>query len=288
MADSALAQVRLRLQGLQMWLASWTETMMSIWQYEGVQDISPYATAIDQTVCLYCSSALLLDVGDMSDAATYDEMNYGWSDDFTTRSEATVGICGICGWWIYNVRTRVGGHSPPSQHLKVGILRQLDLSDVRVPVEEARAYLAAKYDARFTIDPRLFEEVVASVFRDHGFSTEVTAYSGDGGIDVILNQPKGGTVGVQVKRHKGRIAVNQIRELTGSLMLGGHTKGIFVTTSRFQSGAQPTADASAARGYPIELVDAPAFYDALKIAQLNSPGDVRERKPWGEVPKWRF
>jgi hypothetical protein len=263
--------------------------MSSIWHYGSVGDLSLYMSVIDQTVCLYCSTPLLLDKDAINEAETYEMYNYGMSDKFTTTSKANIGICEVCGWWMYNVRTWIGGKGPASQELKVGVLRQLDLSNADVPLDEVRAYLAAKFDARFAINPRLFEEVVASVFRDHGFSTVVTNYSGDGGIDIILDRPPGGTIGVQVKRYKDRIAVNQIRELTGSLVIGGYTKGIFVTTSDFQSGARSVADISTARGYPIELVNAHAFYEALKIAQLNSVGDVLERKPWGEIYRpWRL
>lgn len=255
---------------------------MAIFQHESVRDVTLYANAIDRTTCLYCASALVRDEEDVAAAVIFEDLNYGMSDNFSTRSKANIGICAVCGWWLYSVLTWIGGRSPPSQQLKAGALKQLDLTDVRLPIADVRAYLAAKYGARLDIDPRLFEDVVASVFRDHGFSAVVTAYSGDGGIDVILEDGEG-TIGVQVKRYKGRIAVDQIRELAGSLLINGHMRGIFVTTSTFQGGARKTADASAARGYPIELVDAPAFYEALKIAQINSTDDIRARKPWGAI-----
>jgi hypothetical protein len=49
-----------------------------------------------------------------------------------------------------------------------GILKKLDLSDLRQPLDEVRSYLAAKYDERFRIHPRLFEQVVGSVFNNLG------------------------------------------------------------------------------------------------------------------------
>jgi restriction system protein len=100
-----------------------------------------------------------------------------------------------------------------------------------------------------------------------GYNVRVTAYSGDDGIDVILDGPGNDVIGVQVKRYKGSIEVEQIRAFTGALVLGGLTKGIFVTTSRFQAGAVGTVDRLSRRGYRIELMDADRFYDALKIAQ---------------------
>jgi restriction system protein len=170
--------------------------------------------------------------------------------------------------------------------MKAGSLRRLDLSNSELPLEQVRDYLTARFEARFEVHPRVFEDVVASVFRDQGYEARVTAYSNDGGIDVILEYGKESTIGVQVKRYKEKITVAQIRELTGALVIGGHAKGIFVTTSEFQSGAFSTAAASAYRGFPIELVDAPRFFEELKIAQLSGTRELFDKKPWGEIPSW--
>jgi len=149
----------------------------------------------------------------------------------------------------------------------VGSLRELDLRDQSIPIAEIRAYLAAKYDARFAIDPWKFEEVVASVYQDLGYNARVTARSGDDGIDVILDGPDDSVIGIQVKRYSGRISVEQIRSLAGALLLNGITRGVFVTTSTFQSGAHTTVERFCLQGMPIELVDAERFYDALGLAQ---------------------
>ena len=134
------------------------------------------------------------------------------------------------------------------------------------PISEIRSYLAARYESRFTLHPRLLEETVASVFGNLGYISVATAYSGDDGIDVILRKADE-TIGVQVKRYKDNIEVEQIRSLAGALVLNGFTLGMFVTTSAFQRGAPATAAKLETRGYRIELFDAQRFYDALQIAQ---------------------
>jgi restriction system protein len=146
-------------------------------------------------------------------------------------------------------------------------LREFNLTGTSEPIEEIRSYLAANYDARSKIHPRVFEETVASVFRGLGYDARVTAYSGDDGIDVVLDGPDDQLIGIQVKRQANRVAVKAIRELAGALLIGGYTRGIFVTTSDFQSGAQRTADLSALSGKPIELLNAEKFFDALKLVQ---------------------
>ncbi|MBN1425886.1 restriction endonuclease [Candidatus Fermentibacteria bacterium] len=151
----------------------------------------------------------------------------------------------------------------------IGSLREFDLADVEAPIREVRSYLTARYHSRFTVHPRLFEETVASVFKSLGFEVLVTGYGNDGGIDVILSCPGGTAVGVQVKRTKNAIKVEQIRSLAGALLVAGITTGVFVTTSCFQRGCCATASLAAIRGKPIHLIDARRFYQALKIAQRS-------------------
>lgn len=137
-------------------------------------------------------------------------------------------------------------------------------------MSEVRAFLAARYEARNTINPRLFEETVASVFVSLGYNATVTAYSGDGGIDVILQKGRE-RIGVQVKRYQNSICVEQIRSLAGAMLLNGMTQGIFVTTSTFQRGTSDTVNRYDVKGYRIDLVDAPRFFDMLKLSQMSGP-----------------
>lgn len=252
---------------------------MSIWYYKEHLHLSGEEADMQGT-CMFCRSALTRDEQDELKAKADDRERWEFTR-YHLESWATVGICPACGWWKYCVTTVVG-QKWPSHAVRVARLKELDIGNISIPLTEVRSYITARYQERFDIHPRVFEEIVASVFRDHGYVSRATAYSGDGGIDVIL-QKDTVTVGVQVKRQKRRISVSQIRELTGALVLGGYTKGVFVTTSTFQSGAHAVARRSADRGYPIELIDAPAFLEALKIAQLQRPEEVMELKPWEAV-----
>jgi restriction system protein len=188
-------------------------------------------------------------------------------------------VCPACGWWKVEGQRALEDvvHSMQSFSTlgAAASLRELDLTDLSTPIEEVRSYLVAKYDKRFDINPRAFEETVASVFRDLGYSAETTAYSNDDGIDAILTRGRE-TIGVQVKRYKNAIKVEQIRSLAGALLLGGITRGIFVTTSTFQRGAAPTTQQFRCRGYKIELMDATRFYDTLKLAQRTMYGSFED------------
>ena len=144
----------------------------------------------------------------------------------------------------------------------------MDLNDITIPMNEVRTYLTAKYSERYKVNPRKFEEVVADVFKDHGYKVKVTNYSGDDGIDAFLYDQKG-EIGVQVKRYKNSIAVEQIRSLAGAMVLRGITRGVFVTTSAFQSGAKKTVERFRREGLSIQLYDSARFFDSLKIAQIR-------------------
>jgi len=190
-----------------------------------------------------------------------------WGD----REEWRVRACQTCGWWkvtkIFNMEE--GSYSSTSRGAAAGSLKNLDLRNVDVPLDEVRSYLLGCYKARFELNPKLFEETVASVFRDLGFSVLVTAGTGDGGIDMLLYDAGQGILGVQVKRYADSINVSQIRELLGALVVNRLTKGIFVTTSKFQSGAARVVSSGITAGYKIELIDGAAFYEALKLSQRD-------------------
>jgi restriction system protein len=75
-------------------------------------------------------------------------------------------------------------------------------------------------------------------------------------------------IGVQVKRTKNSIKVEQIRSFVGALILGGFVKGIFVTTSSYQSGVAALVEQVAQKYIPIELIDENVFFEALSVAQI--------------------
>jgi hypothetical protein len=239
--------------------------MSAIWEYSDSEpDKNLIQNAVQSNLCQFCNERLEK-LRAESEKSEYEAKQ----DSVIILTNFNVDVCPVCGWWTVQKEWTTAGASVASTRTEgaAGMLRELDLSDIDVPLQEVRSYLAARYERRFDLHPRLFEETVASVFRDLGYGARVTAYSGDDGIDVILDGPRGDTIGVQVKRYKNTIQVEQIRALTGALVLGGMTKGIFVTTSAFQSGANATVRRLDTKGYRIKLVDASHFYDALKIAQ---------------------
>ena len=126
-----------------------------------------------------------------------------------------------------------------------------------------------------------------SVFKDYSYEVQLTNYSKDGGIDILLHDTRDRVIGVQVKRHRRRIQVEQIRSFLGALLLGGHTKGAFVSMSDFQAGAKKIIP-PCSKHVPIKLIDPHRFYDLLKVVQVRS----RDPDDYGfeqmEKPKFSF
>lgn len=90
------------------------------------------------------------------------------------------------------------------------------------------------------IDPYYFEKVVLRLFKKMGYGDFLeTPKSGDGGIDGIINEDKLGLdkIFIQAKRFdSNKVREKDIRNFIGA-MSGDTSKGIFVTTSKFDKGA---------------------------------------------------
>lgn len=200
---------------------------------------------------------------------------YVESDKSRRKLIAQLSVCRYCGWWTA-YRVHQGDH-PRTAHLFecydgiVGSLKEFDPADISVPIADVRRYLQINQDRVYDLHPRIFEEVVGSVFKDHGWQVKVTAYTGDDGVDIVLTDGNR-TVGVQVKKNKKerKVEAEQIRALAGALVLNGMTEGVFVTTSSYRKGAVLTAERYGEQGYPVQLLDCERFFEALEIAQLQS------------------
>lgn len=65
---------------------------------------------------------------------------------------------------------------------------------------------------------------------------KVTQASSDGGVDAIAFDPdpiRGGKIVIQAKRYTNVVGVASVRDLYGTVMNEGATKGILVTTSHY-------------------------------------------------------
>lgn len=103
------------------------------------------------------------------------------------------------------------------------------------------------------LTPSEFESLVANLFGKMGLETKLTRSSRDGGVDAVaydLRPVLGGKVVIQAKRYKDTVGVSAVRDLYGTMMNEGASKGILVCTSSYGSDAY-----NFVKDKPIELVD---------------------------------
>lgn len=91
-----------------------------------------------------------------------------------------------------------------------------------------------------SLDPFYFEKVILILLKRMGYGDFIeTTKTGDGGIDGIINEDKLGLdkIYIQAKRYgENKVREKDIRNFIGA-MSGDTQKGVFVTTSVFDSGA---------------------------------------------------
>lgn len=103
------------------------------------------------------------------------------------------------------------------------------------------------------LNPFEFENLVANLFGKMGLETKLTRSSKDGGVDAIAFDPRpvlGGKVIIQAKRYKNTVGVSAVRDLYGTMLNEGASKGILVATSGYGPDAFEFA-----KDKPIELLD---------------------------------
>lgn len=99
----------------------------------------------------------------------------------------------------------------------------------------------------------LIREIFEYEFKSNGGEVKVTQASRDGGVDAIAFDPdpiRGGKIVIQAKRYTNTVGVSAVRDLYGTVLNEGATKGILVTTSSFGPDSYEFS-----KGKPITLLD---------------------------------
>ena len=241
---------------------------MAIWVHSDTVTLEPKLGG----VCPFCSGPLCLLVEE-----PHEEIEYFPSDGVYSWR---VSSCSSCGWWHCVEPHFRSHHSVVYSHARSAsaCLKHIDPTDQETPISEIRAFAERNWERRFEIHPRLMEELVADVYRNLGYTVELRAFQKDGGVDIYLLGDGTSRTGVQVKRTKNPISVEQIRSFTGALLLRGVASGVYVTTSRFTSPSEDEALVSGEKGIPIELWDSGRLLDYL---------DIQRSPPPSSFPEWK-
>jgi restriction system protein len=130
------------------------------------------------------------------------------------------------------------------------------------------------------IDWKDFENLIREIFERefnvNGGEVKITQASRDGGVDAVAFDPdpiRGGKIVIQAKRYTNVVGVSAVRDLYGTVMNEGATKGILVTTSNYGNDAY-----SFAQGKPITLMNGANLLYLLEKHGYKARIDIKEAK----------
>lgn len=130
------------------------------------------------------------------------------------------------------------------------------------------------------MDWRDFENLIRDLFEKEfaaiDSEVKITRASRDGGVDAIVydSDPiRGGKIIIQAKRYTNTVGVSAVRDLYGTVLNEGATKGILITTSDYGSDSYKFA-----KDKPISLLNGGNLLHLLKKHGYHARIDISEAK----------
>ena len=122
----------------------------------------------------------------------------------------------------------------------------------------------------------LIRELFEQEFRSSGGEVKVTQASRDGGVDAVAFDPdpiRGGKIVIQAKRYTNTVGVADVRDLYGTVLNEGATKGILVTTSDYGPAAYEFA-----KDKPLVLMGGSNLLHLLEKHGHQTKIDIKEAR----------
>lgn len=122
----------------------------------------------------------------------------------------------------------------------------------------------------------LIREVFEKEFSSTGGEVKVTQASRDGGVDAVAFDPdpiRGGKIVIQAKRYTNTVGVGAVRDLYGTVLNEGATKGILVTTSDYGPDSYAFAN-----GKPLVLLSGANLLHMLERHGHRARIDINDAK----------
>ncbi|TLU87849.1 MAG: restriction endonuclease [Chlorobium sp.] len=122
----------------------------------------------------------------------------------------------------------------------------------------------------------LIREIFEKEFVSSGGEVKITQASRDGGVDAIAFDPdpiRGGKIVIQAKRYTNVVGVSAVRDLYGTTLNEGATKGILVTTADYGPDAYEFA-----KGKPLTLLNGSNLLHLLEKHGHRAKIDLKEAK----------
>lgn len=122
----------------------------------------------------------------------------------------------------------------------------------------------------------LIRELFEKEFSQYGGEVRITQASRDGGVDAVAFDPdpiRGGKIVIQAKRYTNCVGVSAIRDLYGTVLNEGATKGIIVTTADYGADAYEFA-----KGKPLSLLSGSELLYLLQQHGYKARINIHEAK----------
>ena len=122
----------------------------------------------------------------------------------------------------------------------------------------------------------LVRELFEKEFLQYGGEVKITQASKDGGVDAVAFDPdpiRGGKIVIQAKRYTNVVGVSAVRDLYGTVLNEGATKGILVTTASYGPDAYEFA-----KSKPLTLLNGSNLLHMLERHGHKAKIDLREAK----------
>jgi hypothetical protein len=186
--------------------------------------------------------------------------------------------CRLCGWrfrWIDWEGAAYDGFGD-EYGVAERILRSFKISSGQVALSELGMHLKNHFADIYSLAPYRFEELIGDVFREIGYSVEMTKQSRDGGVDLFILSAAGDRIGmVQCKRYAvdRTVSVSVVSELLGTQLAFDLGLAVLVTTSKFSRPARERAITEGVRrhGFQVSLVDATELLALLQVYNRQLP-----------------
>jgi hypothetical protein len=223
----------------------------SLFVWRGEEELAPSAQlALPNEYCRYCSTSLFFDTSE----------NKKW--------------CPVCGWAYQRWQDFAFG--VPEHHASERFLRSFEISSDKVALSELGTHLRRNFSDIYSLSPYRFEDLIGDIFKQIGYSVEMTKKSRDGGVDIYILSGSGEKIGIiECKRYKPtrKVDITLVSKLLGTQLALDTKKAYLVTTSSYTEPAVKRSEANgiARHGFELNLLDASDILRLLKLYNEQLP-----------------
>jgi restriction system protein len=159
---------------------------------------------------------------------------------------------------------------PPVMEMDTEDRRFIEAREVGSNIDQSTNLASISWEDFEHLVRELFEREFAS----RGGEVMVTQSSSDGGVDAVAFDPDpitGGKIVIQAKRYTRTVGVSAVRDLYGTLMNEGASRGILVTTADYGPDAYTFAN-----GKPLTLMNGANLLHMMERHGYKAKIDLRE------------